>query len=1499
YVPLDPAYPAERLRHVLDDAAISLVVTREDVRGRLPGYEGTVLLMDDDETPVSPAAHAAVSLGSLAYVIYTSGSTGRPKGVAVPHRALASYLAWMQRAFPLAAGDRVLQRASAGFDASVWEFWAPLLAGATLVVSPPEAQRDPAELLRVLERERITVLQVVPSLLHPLLEQPGLAEACGTLRRLFCGGEALGADLAGRAAAVVGAQVVNLYGPTEATIYATAHVFAGEAGATVPIGRAVDRVRTYLVDEGGAPAAGGGPGELYLGGVQVARGYLGRPDLTAERFVPDPFSGEPGARLYRTGDSVRELGQGTLEYLGRIDHQVKIRGFRIEPGEIEAVLREQPGVREATVLAREDRPGEGRLVAYLLPETPAGAEDAAGQLADWETVFEDTYAGAAEGQAEDPTLNLVGWNSSYTGEPIPREEMREWVERTVERILALRPERVLEIGCGTGLLLFRVAPHTALYHGTDLSAAALTLVSRHAGALPQVRLSRRAADRLDGLGAEGFDTVVLNSVAQYFPGVDYLARVLEGAAALVRPGGRIFVGDLRSLPLLPAFHASVELFRAPGELAVEHLDARIRAGVREEQELVVDPAFWEALRVRVPRIGRVSMQVKRGGHDNEVVRYRYDVVLHLDVPLAPETEVCGWSEAGGVAGVRERLASSPGAFAVRGVPDARVSGDLRLLDLLGRRGEHADAAELRRALPARPAGVDPEALWALGEALGRTVEIRPGAAGSIDALFGPADGGEAAFPPGGAALLPWAAYANDPRHGRRVRELVPALRASLGERLPEYMVPAAFVVLDRLPLTPNGKVDRAALPAPDPGRGAGPGEYAAPRTPTEELLAAAWAAALGLERVGVRDDFFALGGHSLLAMQVVSRVRETLRVELPVRALFEARTVETLAVRLDAGGGSGEDALPPLVGVARSGAARLPLSFAQERLWLLHRLEPDGTGYNVASPARLVGRLDAAALERALGGLVNRHESLRTVFHSSPAGPVQTVHPAAPVRLPTVDLSGLAPEARDGEARRLAREDAARPLDLARGPVLRVGLVRLAAEEHVLLLTIHHIATDGWSTEVVFRDLFALYGAFSRGESSPLLPLPVQYADFALWQRGWLAGDVLRRQLDWWREHLGGSPPALELPTDRPRPAVAGGRGAVHAFRVGAAPTRALRILARREGATLYMVLRAAAAVLLSRWSGQEDLVVGSPIANRGRAELDGVVGCFVNTLALRTDLAGDPTWGELLGRVREAALGAYAHQDLPFERLVREIAPERGLSHTPLFQVMFALQGSGGAGEAEPGGPRREPFAVDAATALFDLELELWEAGEELTGTLRFRTDLFEAATVERMGEQLRTLLDGAGASRERRISQLPLLGEGEARRLAEYGSGPAHRPAESVPVPLLFAAQAARTPDAAAVLFEDGSLTYAELDERAARAARRLGERGAAAGTTVAVCVERGPQVLVALLAVWKAGCVYLPLDPAYPAERLSFLLRDSGARLVLAEPRLAASLPEFGGE
>ncbi|MBW3656898.1 MAG: methyltransferase, partial [Gemmatimonadetes bacterium] len=684
-----------------------------------------------------------------------------------------------------------------------------------------------------------------------------------------------------------------------------------------------------------------------------------------------------------------------------------------------------------------------RLVAYVVPgadgvETAGGTE----QVSEWETLFDDTYA--QDEEEADPALRLKGWNSSYTGEPIPREEMREWVEHTAERILALRPERVLEIGCGTGLLLFRVAPHTRAYHGTDFSGVVLEHVRRHAAGLPQVSLSEREADRLDDQAGAGFDLVVVNSVAQYFPDLDYLLRVLEGAAAALRPGGRIFVGDVRSLPLGGAFHASVELARAPGDLPAGRLQARVRRGIAEEQELLLDPALFEAVRARMPRLGRVEVQVKRGHADNEVTRFRYDVVLHLDACLADAADLVVHEWGGeGADGLRALAEGSASALLVRGVPDARVREHVRAYELVSAGGEAADAAAVR-ALAAREAGgIAPEALFALAGELARGIEVRPGASGTLDVLFHPA-GGVSSFPAHQDKVQPWEVYANDPQWGRRIRALVPAVREAARARLPEYMVPGAFVVLEAFPVTPNGKVDRGALPAPDtPGSR---GTYVAPRTPAEERMAAIWAEVLGVERVGADDHFFDLGGHSLLATQLVSRVRKAFGTELPLRAVFEAPTLARLARRVEAlrAETPGDAGAPPLVPVPRDGSP-LPLSFAQQRLWFIDQLEPGSTTYNIPSALRLRGALARGALVRALDRIVARHEALRTTFHAVDGEPVQRIAPAdeSAFRLAEHDLHA-APDAED-ELRRLVRDEAGAPFDLEHGPLLRGRLVRMAA----------------------------------------------------------------------------------------------------------------------------------------------------------------------------------------------------------------------------------------------------------------------------------------------------------------------------------------------------------------------------------------------------------------------------------------------------------------------
>ncbi|HEU4880987.1 MAG TPA: condensation domain-containing protein, partial [Longimicrobium sp.] len=666
--------------------------------------------------------------------------------------------------------------------------------------------------------------------------------------------------------------------------------------------------------------------------------------------------------------------------------------------------------------------------------------------------------------------------------------------------------------------------------------------------------------------------------------------------------------------------------------------------------------------------------------------------------------------------------------------------------------------------------------------------------------------------------------------------------------------------------------------------------YVAPRTPVEEVLAGIWAELLRLERVGVEESFFDLGGHSLLATRVVSRVRELFGVELPLRALFEGPTVAALAGRVEEIRRADLPVLPAVLPTERTGA--LPLSFAQERLWFIDRMEPGSATYNIPAALRLTGALDERALERALGEIVRRHEALRITFGEVDGSPVQVIAPFDGFALPVEDLSGLGDADREAAAKRRAGDEASHAFDLSAGPLFRAALLRLGEEDHVLLLTMHHIVSDGWSMGVLFRELSALYEAYREGRESPLPDLPVQYADYAVWQREQLAGEVLDRQLAYWKERLGGAPELLELSTDHPRPAVQTFRGATVPVEFSAELLERLQALGRGEGATLYMTLLSTFQVLLSKYSGSEDIVVGSPIAGRTRGEVEGLIGFFVNTLVLRADLAGDPSFRETLRRVREATLGAYEHQEVPFEKLVAELQPERSLSHSPLFQVLFTLQNAEGGGSALPG---LEVGGVGAAMeiAKYDLSLDLVATPQGLRGGLNYSTDLFERGTIDRMLGHLERVLEQVAADADVRLSQLELLGGPErALVLEEWNRTAAEVPADRC-IHELFEEQAERTPAAVALRFEEESLTYADLDERANRLANHLRRRGVRPETRVGICLERGPELVVAMLAVMKAGGAYVPLDPAYPAERLAFMLADSGAPLLLTRLPLPEGL------
>jgi amino acid adenylation domain-containing protein len=732
------------------------------------------------------------------------------------------------------------------------------------------------------------------------------------------------------------------------------------------------------------------------------------------------------------------------------------------------------------------------------------------------------------------------------------------------------------------------------------------------------------------------------------------------------------------------------------------------------------------------------------------------------------------------------------------------------------------------------------------------------------------------------------------------------LKARLRARLPEHMVPALFVLLPALPLTPNGKTDRQALAALRPQSASPAAAWTPPRTLTEEILAGIWERILETGQVGAHDSFFDLGGHSLLATRMISRVREAFAVELPLRALFAAPTVAGLAAAVEAarsaGGGAAAAAAPPIVRQPRDG--RLPLSFGQQRLWFLDQLEPGSAAYNMPWAVRMEGRLDPGALAGSLSEVVCRHEALRTVFQL-PEGedePEQRILPARPVPLPLVDLGSLSREARQAAARHLATLEARRPFELSRGPLLRPILLRLAGEEHVLLLTLHHVAGDGWSMSVLMNELAALYGAGAAGRPSPLAELPVQYADYAAWQRAWLTGNVLAAQLSFWRAALAGVPSLLDLPTDRPRPALQTFRGARRAAVLPTGLAEGVRELGRSRGTTGFMVVLAALQILLHRLSGQPVVAVGSPIANRGRGEIEGLIGFFANTLVLAVDLAGEPSFQDLLDRVREVALGAYAHQDLPFEKLVEELAPERHLAHAPLFQVLLSFQSTGGPmagpiagplGAQAAGGLTLSPIEADMAAAKFDLTLAVEERRTALAVGLDYNTDLFDPATAGRLLEQFRALLEAGLAAPQERISALQLLDAAQrAQLLVEWNDTASLIPSWDC-LHELAAEQACRAPDAVAVFAPEGILTRGELARRSAQLAAQLLVLGVGPEVLVGVCMERSLGLVVGLLGILEAGGAYLPLDPSYPRERLDFMLADAGAPVVLTTQKTLGRL------
>jgi len=921
YVPLDPDYPAERLAYMLQDAAPKVVLTQKRLMAELAASVAEIVTLDGDweqienESPSNLDCRArGLKSHHLAYVIYTSGSTGQPKGVMIEHRNVQSLWQGLEQVYlQTPACQRIAVNASFNFDASVKQF-IQLLSGRTLFPVPPETRADPSLMLEFLQQERIDGIDCTPSQLKAWISAGLLEPGRNRPRIVLVGGEPIDVELWQALAQCSGTDFYNVYGPTESTVDATFARIEDETTGLPHIGRPMQNRRVYILDPRRQPVPVGVMGELYIGGAGIARGYWNRPELTEQRFSADLFDADPSARMYRTGDMGRWHSDGTIDYVGRNDQQVKIRGFRIELGEIEAQLLKNEQVTQAAVVAHADGLGERRLVAYvaadlsqLKAEHDDGSRTASAEVvAQWNRVHDETYSSGAVGPS------FIGWNSSYTGEPIPESEMREWLGCTIERIQSLQSSRVLEIGCGVGLLLQHIAPHSKSYVATDFSAAAIGQLRqwiRGRSDLQHVEALHRSATDVAGLQPGSFDLVVLNSVVQYFPDIEYLLAVLQQVIPLLGPGGKIFLGDIRHLGALPMFHGAVQLNRAAATVPVKQLKGRIARAVAQEKELVIDPQFFEALPGHLQRITAADVQLKRGRAPNELTRYRYDAVLHTEQTAIARAscERLEWLEAVGSMAELERALKERRwpAVCLVSIPNARLVREQEALKLVAASDETQSASAIRRNLSELKAnGVEPEDLWECGQARGYDVHVRWSTSAApicFDAYLVDRAAVSEVRTMAPASLLqrrPWADYANSPLESGFKQQLVPRLREYLKEKLPDYMIPAGWVVLRSLPLTPSGKVDRRALPAPQ-ARGEELGEYVAPQSDIERSLADIWAQVLQIDQVGVQDDFFEIGGHSLLAMQAIVRIRSTLSVDLPMRLLFEHPTIRQLSIQIE------------------------------------------------------------------------------------------------------------------------------------------------------------------------------------------------------------------------------------------------------------------------------------------------------------------------------------------------------------------------------------------------------------------------------------------------------------------------------------------------------------------------------------------------------------------------------------------------------------------------
>jgi amino acid adenylation domain-containing protein len=1386
YVPIDPTNPKERIDFILEDANATVLIT-SITYAAIPTNKGNMcihIVLPIDLTTADEfnlPEHAGPD--DLAYVIYTSGTTGKPKGAMVEHRNVSRLFSSTNNLFGFNQTDVWTLFHSYAFDFSVWEIWGALLYGGRLVVVTEEDARDTQSFYDLCVKENISVLNQTPSAFYNFIEAAGYADAVPAhLRFIIFGGEALNTAMLQdwwnfQEANSLQIRLINMYGITETTVHVTYKELESGEIQTLSVGKRLPDLYTYILDQQMNPVPIGVIGELFIGGDGVCRGYLNKPELTAEKFITDFLSSDPGkGRLYRTGDLARWNDDGEIEYIGRNDHQVKIRGYRIELAEVEAALSGIPAIKQCAVVVKEKKSTTGNggkyLAAYYVLNTGVHVDRNAEILQSWENVYDSEYQ--KNTSPETIEEDFSGWNSYVTGAPIPLAEMRAWKTDILNAITNLRPSQVLEIGVGSGILMYPLLQNVKRFVGIDISSA---VIDRHKTILREKRfnvdLYHCKADEINRVSVgEKFDLIIINSVAQYFPNIAYFNTVLNKALQRLLPNGHIFIGDIRNNDLLKDL-VREKLQHSRGQFSdidVDHIALK-------ENELMISPQYFTLL---AEQSGGLQVQLltrENGCYSNELSKYRYDVII-------------------------------------------------------GRNGQWHNSNFEDHLMLAKGHG----------------------------ALY------------------------NLPYLNQLSRE---DIVQHLSMLLPGYFIPEVFVQLNALPLNINGKLDRGALPDPEFRKSDGGHQ---PQTEIERAIAQVWEEVLGVNAIGVRDDFFKIGGNSILAIQVSHRMSKVTGRDFKVADIFRYKTISSIL----------HHNLPRDVQAIYPTADAEPvLSFAQERLWFIEQYEGGTYAYHIPAIFELAESANIDALKFATQKIISRHDILRTVIRQGKDYKNVQIVSNKPFHIDIIKVE------EDESLSKRIKEDLKRPFDLAEEFPIRVrfyhtearpSLTASQSKRILVTINIHHIACDGWSMQIFQNELNVYYEAFASGNLNFELPaLPIQYKDFAVWQKLHFTEEVVRGQLTYWKNKLSGYQ-SLELPKDFARPKFMDYRGAQQQFKIPADISEKLRALARAQGVTMHSVLLSSVSILLAKYSGQKDIVVGSPIANRHYKETEGLIGFFVNMQVNRIILEEHQSFEDLVLATHAAQVAAQSNQDLPFERLVDELEGDRDRARHPVIQVTFEIQNfsknTNNQSEREIFLKPFQEFVPDQAVK-YDLSIFIDDSGSEFLGQFNYAISLFRSETIGRMIDRYIYLLSMLADAPKKLYSQLSIASSYEIDILLQEGKGAIRQQTASNGCVLheLFAKQAEKTGSKVAVIYEQSQITYSELHSKSTQLAQSIREeykrttgRDLKREDLIPIFVDRSLEAIIGILAILKAGGCYVPIDPTYPASRIEYIIRDTKSEVVL---------------